>query len=180
MVSRKNRLALSDDRGASLVEFALVAPILFSLILFLSTGAIAFNRQMSLNHASEEGARYGAVIPPNQTFDSGTWATNVRDLVIQRAGGDLDPSTDATVCVSLVQGSTPSVLSTPNPTSWYTTNPSGAACDPGDIYGLYNPPFDLGLRVQIVVTRSAQLEAIAFSSSVTLDATAVAWSETLP
>lgn len=92
-----------------------MAPILFSLILFLATGATAFNRQMSLNQAAQEGARYGAVIPPTQTFSSGTWASNVRDLVIARGGGELDPSTGATVCVSLVKGSTPTVVAAPKP-----------------------------------------------------------------
>lgn len=167
----------SDDRGAVLVEFALVAPMLFSLLLFLSTGAIAFNRQLSLNHAAEEGARFGAVITPDQTFSSGTWATNVRDLVISRSGGELDPSTGATVCVSLVEGSTPSVLSSPNPATWYTTNGDGSACDSTDVYSLYSPPADTGLRVQIVASRDAQLEAIAFSSTRTLVASAVARSE---
>ena len=165
------------ERGAVLVEFALVAPILFSLILFLATGAIAFNRQLSLNHSAGEGARYGAVISPTQTFSSGTWASNVRDLVIARSGGELDPASGATVCVSLVRGSTPTVVSTPKPASWYTTSASGAPCDPSDVYPLYNPPVDDGLRVQVVVTRTAQLEAIAFSSTVTLRATSVARAE---
>ena len=75
---------------------------------------------------------------------------------------------------------TPTVVSAPNPTSWYTTEGSGAACDTSDIYPLYNPPYDLGLRVQVVVTRMAQLEAIAFTSTVTLEGTSVAWSETTP
>ncbi|MEZ5166072.1 MAG: TadE/TadG family type IV pilus assembly protein [Acidimicrobiales bacterium] len=176
------RRCSADDRerGAALVEFALVAPILFSLILFLSTGATALNRQITLNHAADEGARFGAVVPPNQTFASGTWATNVRDLVIARSGGELAASTGASVCVSLVQGNTPTVVSSPNPATWYSTKAGGAPCDTGDTYALYNPPFDVGLRVQVVVTRSAHLEAIAFSSSVSLDATAIARSETKP
>lgn len=165
------------DRGAALVEFALVAPLLMSLLLFLSTGAIAFDRNMTLTHAAEEGARYGATLPPSQVFATGTWASNVRDIVIARSAGELDPATGATVCVSLVEGATPTVRSGPNPPSWYTTNADGSPCDPGDVYAYYNPPTDIGLRVQVVVGATAELEAVAFSTDVQLDSTAIARSE---
>jgi hypothetical protein len=57
MGGRKRR-----DRGASLVEFALIAPILF-LLLF---GTIEFGRAVatfnSVNTAAREGARYGTAV----------------------------------------------------------------------------------------------------------------------
>ena len=174
---RAERQRAEGERGAALVEFALVAPLIAALILFLATGAIAFDRNMALTHAAEEGARYGATISPAQTFTSGTWASNVRDLVISRAGGELDPSTGTSVCVALVEGNAPTVRSVPNPAGWYTTNADGSVCDAGDLYPAYSPPFDDGLRVQVVVSAEAQLEAVAFSRTVTLDATAVARSE---
>ena len=168
----------TDERGAALEEFALILPLLAALILFMASGAIAFDRNLSLTHAAEEGARFGAAVPPAQTFSSGTWATNVRDLVIARASGELDASKGATVCVSLVEGLNPTVRATPNPATWYTTNADGSPCDPSDTYPAYAPPDDIGLRVQVVVTATAEIEAVVYSDTITLDATAVARSET--
>ena len=128
------------DRGAALVEFALILPLLAALILFMASGAIAFDRNLSLTHAAEEGARFGAAVPPTQTFSSGTWATNVRDLVLARASGELDASKGATVCVSLVEGLNPTVRAVPNPATWYTTNADGSPCDPSDLYPAFSPP----------------------------------------
>lgn len=170
---RRDRLR--DDRGAALVEFALIAPFLFSLALFLITGALAMDRKLSVAHSVREGARYGATVPLTQTFASGSWASNVRDVVVARSNGELDNST---VCVSLVEGVNPTVRSTPQPATWFTTNSDGSPCAPSDTYPAYNPPSDDGLRVQVVATASADLEAVAFSRTVVFDLSAVAKSET--
>jgi Flp pilus assembly protein TadG len=53
-----------DDRAASMVEFAIVAPLLFMLVF----GVIDFGRVYflynNLTNAARDGARYGAVLPP--------------------------------------------------------------------------------------------------------------------
>lgn len=58
----------SHERGASLVEFALIAPILF-LLLF---GMIEFGRVVatfnSVNTAAREGARYGTALGESPTL----------------------------------------------------------------------------------------------------------------
>src|SRR5438045_1794603 len=94
--SRRRRSSARRARGAVVVEFALVLPILVALLVGITTSGIAYNKKLNLTYATREGARYGATVPPSQSWASGTWASNVRDLVVARSGGDL---TAANVCV---------------------------------------------------------------------------------
>jgi Flp pilus assembly protein TadG len=82
-------------RGAALVEFALVTPVLVCLVLGIVTGGFALSIKNSMTNAVREGARVGATLP-----NTSTWGTSVRDRVVSLAGGDL---TSAQVCVELRQ-----------------------------------------------------------------------------
>ena len=80
---------VSGDRGAALVEFALVAPLIAALILFLATGAIAFDRNLSLTHAAEEGARFGAAVARVTDADAdGRWDFAVGAPLADDGGAD--------------------------------------------------------------------------------------------
>ena len=89
------RVRYGRERGAVLVEFALILPVLMCLVFGIVTGGSALGTKNSLQNAVREGARFGATLPA-----SGTWATSVRDQVLGVAGSDL---TSAQVCVQLVQ-----------------------------------------------------------------------------
>lgn len=52
---RSNR---SDERGQSLVEFALIAPVFFLLFFAILEGALMFQAWVSVQHAAGLGARY--------------------------------------------------------------------------------------------------------------------------
>jgi Flp pilus assembly protein TadG len=169
------------EHGAALVEFALILPLFMMLILGMFTGGIAYNQKLSLTHAAREGARYGATVPASQTFTSGTWAENVRTLIVDRGTGELAPATGATVCVSLVEGSANTgnlvVVSTATrPQSDFSTNGS-LPCRPSETYSV--TATDKGRRVQVVVTRPAKLEALLFSRSILLTSNATARSESV-
>lgn len=151
------------DRGAALVEFALVLPILAMLVVGLFSSAMLYDGKMQLTHATREGARYGATVPEEQTFASGTWASNVRDLVLQREGGNL---TGADVCVALVQGSPAVPLS-----AAHTTEAGGGACFDDTASGV------VGRRVQVSTRRTMTFEAVAFTRDVTLTSNAAAHHE---
>src|SRR5712691_4500636 len=74
------RLSRAGDgeRGAAMVEFALLLPVFMMLVMGAFSGAIAYNQKLDLAHAAREGARYGATLPENQaTFTSPAtnWAT---------------------------------------------------------------------------------------------------------
>jgi hypothetical protein len=84
-----------------MVEFALIMPVLFMLIVGMLTGGVVMNRQLSLTHATREAARYGASVPAGQ-FDGveANWAPEVRKIAMERSGDVLqDPDN---VCVALI------------------------------------------------------------------------------
>src|SRR5258708_38524937 len=98
-----------DECGAVLVEFALVLPVLLILLYGIVTTGTVYEQKISITAAAREGARYGASLAEDQVFaGTMTWATAVQQVVISRAVGDLGVS-GATVCVSLVEGTSPNV-----------------------------------------------------------------------
>lgn len=155
----KHRRARGDS-GLALAEFALVLPIFATLLLGLVSSGIVLNQKIQLSHATREGARHGASVPAGQPFSSGTWASNVRDVVVSRSAGDLEA---AEVCVALVAGVTPVPVGSDT-----TTNSDGSACF--DDSATAGPE----LRVQVRAARTGKIEAVIISQDVTLVATATA------
>ena len=141
-----------------MAEFALVLPLFVSLLLGLVSSGIVLNEKMQLTHASREGARHGATVPAAQTFSSGTWATNVRDVVVGRSAGEL---ADADVCVALVTG----LPATPIDSD-HTTRADGLACYNDSASGITEA------RVQVMSVKPATIEAVFVNHDVTLRATA--------
>ena len=150
------------ERGAGFVELALAAPVLVSLLLGTVTSALALNDDLQLTHAAREGARYGAAVPAEETFSSGTWADNVRDVVVERFGDDLDPTA---VCVALVTGSGATPIS-----AAHTTNSDGTGCYL-DGSGMTDA------RVQVTISRDASIDTGFYSHDLELSSEATAMHE---
>lgn len=143
-----------SERGAALVEFALVVPLLMMLLVGLVSAGTAYDQKLQITHATREGARFASTVSPTQLFANGdTWANNVRDLVVERSGGAL---VGAQVCVSLVEGS-PGVVHTGSPA--YSTNGT-APCVANQSYPLSGT--DVGLRVQVTASRPGQIKLAMF------------------
>lgn len=138
------------DRGAVLIEFALVLPLLVVLLLGTITGGLALNEKQQITHATREGARYAASISATQQFVTGTWAENVRTMVVERSNGSLDTSA---VCVSVVQGSPAVVVA---PAAAHSTAPAGQPCISGQTYPV--TATDAGVRVQVTSTKQARID----------------------
>ena len=177
---RRGRKGRSGSRGAVLVEFALVFPLLVMFLLGIVTAGLAYNQKLDVTHATREGARYAATAAPGQAWASGTWASNVQNLVVSRSGGDL---TNAQVCVALVVSTSASVSSvytgSGQPATYYTTKTDGSACY-SDTYPLYSAN-DNGLRVQVLAARPAKIELAVFPSiNLTLSSSATAKLEYSP
>lgn len=142
----------NHERGAALIEFALVFPLLAMLLFGTLTGGLVMNRRMAISEAGREGARYGATVPSDQctpvSVCSGrTWAQQVQSVAVSRAGGAV---TASTVCVALVEGPG----SAPVPLSLaHTTQPSLTPC-------YIDNSADSGKRVQVVITFSDRIQAI--------------------
>lgn len=140
---------MSGDDGAALVEFALMFPVLAAFLLGTVSAGSMYNRKLALSTAVREGARYGGVMPIEQIFTSGTWATNVRTMATRRANGEVQ---SANVCVSLVSGLHPVPL-----TPEHSTKADGKACFDDFTAG------DASRRVQVTMTASGRIDAGLFS-----------------
>ncbi len=100
-----------SQRGQTLLEFALVAPLLLLFILALVDFGIAIDRRLVLDHAVREGARFASV--GGDALTTGVLATeqDVKDYVAAQSQGILDATVlDPTengyigVCYELVDG----------------------------------------------------------------------------
>ena len=78
----------SDDRGAALVEFAIILPLLLVLLFGIMEASWAFAQVNDIRHGAREGARLAAV-------DAGNAAT-IRTAVCDR----MDRSGSSTIDVS--------------------------------------------------------------------------------
>ena len=68
-VNARVRRAVRGDQGASAVEFAIIAPLLFVLVLGIVNFGVLFGQQLALNHAVREGARAAVVQATGQNGD---------------------------------------------------------------------------------------------------------------
>jgi Flp pilus assembly protein TadG len=79
------RKRLYSESGASLVEFAIVLPLLLLFIFgIIEFGFLLFNKAM-LTNASREGARAGVVYKPSQRMPVET----IKDIVINYCGNHM-------------------------------------------------------------------------------------------
>jgi hypothetical protein len=89
----KHQRRLREQHGGTLVEFAIIAPLLF-VILFgiIDFGVLLYNRAVITN-ASREGARFGIVVRPTTRYDQSDISTVVTDYCTQRlvTFGPFDP-----------------------------------------------------------------------------------------
>lgn len=100
----RRRAGRRRQRGQAIVEFALISPLLFMLMV----GVIDFGRAVAdyvaLSHVTFEGARIASMMPPaTGTFGSDpndVSATNGVIGVIQSQGGILDPVSESQVTVT--------------------------------------------------------------------------------
>jgi Flp pilus assembly protein TadG len=140
------RVRWRDERGAALIEAALIMPLFAMLVFGMLSGGSLYNRKMQITQAAREGARYGMTVPADQTFaDGGTWVENVRAVVLERAGLDLGVNE---VCVSLVAHATPTVVGA------NTTRADGTPCFDDSAGG------EDARRVQVHISRPGVLDAI--------------------
>jgi len=89
-----------SERGAALVEMALVAPILLMLCLGIWSVARAYNVQNTLDHAAREAARYAATVEP---WDPATTPGTVRAVAdTALSSASISPSDVTVICIELV------------------------------------------------------------------------------
>lgn len=73
-----------DDRGSSVVEFALVAPLVLAVAVGVLQVALALHVRSTLTAAAAEGARAGALAGSNTVVAE----RRTRDVLADALGGD--------------------------------------------------------------------------------------------
>lgn len=89
------RLRLSSRRGSTIVEFALVAPVAFLLIIGLIVGGLGVSRYQQLAYLAREASRYASVHGAQWANDTGHTAatpTSIYNAVIAPRAIGLDLS----------------------------------------------------------------------------------------
>lgn len=169
--ARKNR----REEGASLIEFAMILPILAALLLGIVTVGLALNGKNSINNAAREAARYGATLSVETTMTN--WLNNVADVAIRSGTGQLDDGVDGrNLCVAYVY---PAGTAVTDQTSKVDIDPAGnRTYDTAWCFDDGRPGDER--RVQVVAARDTEILALFFIRGVTLDAESVARFEREP
>ena len=94
-----------NERGASLVEFAFVVPVLFALVFGIIEFGWAFNQHLDVRHGAREGARLAAVDFTTSGVActaGGAAACNDtrRTELVNEICSRMDASSDATISVT--------------------------------------------------------------------------------
>lgn len=165
---KRLRRATRTDRGSVLLEFGLAIPILVSLILGgISTG-LAYDTNNSLNNGAREAARFAATLPVDAGL--GPWLNEVADVAIGSTSGQMEATVpDQALCVAYVY---PDGTDADDQTvSMIETGGSRALSTGMPCFGDGRP--DDERRIQIVLERTAEIEAAFFSHDITLEASSV-------
>lgn len=141
---------------------ALILPLLLMLLLGIVSAGLAYNHQLALTHAAREAGRHAATLPVDSMSN---WLATVEARVISDATGSLDAGTPGRyTCVAYVH---------PNGA---TSDDSTTRIENGVVSGGHcfadGRPND-ERRVQVVVRRSVDFNALVFQTTLTLDAQAV-------
>ena len=146
-----------DERGAALIEAALVFILLVALLLGTVSAGIAYGRFNALQAAAREASRFGATLPVNGSVDS--WLDEVRDVAKAAAVGELGGSIPGQyVCVALLgpPGTPRSLEETAGSDSFGNSECFSDGRPPGES------------RTQVMVQRDTDLVVAYFSTDITL------------
>ena len=144
-----------------MIELALTLTLLMMLLVGTVTSAIALGQQNSIQNAAREASRFAATLPGAADI---SWLETVRDVARAAALGDLETSVQGQyICVAYVDGSGATRLTD---TNGFPATASSECFSDG------RPPGEA--RVQVVTQRDTSIQAVVFSTDVTLSAPAAA------
>lgn len=105
--SQTRRRGRADDRGASLVEFAMVMPLLLMLLFGVIEFAWLFSQNLDVRHGAREGARLVAVNYPDgpQSPTPTPTDTAQTDEIVAEICSRMTAARDATVTLTSPNGS---------------------------------------------------------------------------
>lgn len=169
----RRRHRCRSDRGAALVEFALVGPLLFMLLVGMFTGGVLFNERLAITNGVREGSRYGATLPVAAApCPSGNqldcWLRQVASVTLQASEGKLNSGVAGrSVCIAYVSPGTTAVDQTRRITVTGTqTAATGTITTGSTCFSDARPQSER--RVQVQGSRQGKIEWVLGSSTPTL------------
>ena len=174
------RTRMGGDRGAALVEFALVLPLLLMVVVGLVSAGIAYNHKISLTHAAREASRHGATLPVSNFLADpdpmARWLDELAVRAVQDATGSLDPGTPGLrICVAYVH---PQGSAATDSTRSRIEDGSGVTFLSSDCFADGRPVTER--RVQVQVARDTDLDALVFQATIGIGSEAVSRYEAGP
>ncbi len=154
-----------SERGAALVEFALVLPVLMMILLGTFSGAVAWDQSQSLGQGARVSVRYASTVPlPATDAEMAAWLDDIADRAVEASAGDMAVGVDGrAICVAYVDPAG----AAPDETVSRRINAAGVATSGVDWC------FDDGQgvtdrRVQVVLERDGYLDVGVWRTSVHL------------
>jgi hypothetical protein len=159
------------EAGVALAEFALIAPLLFMLLLGMVTAGLAYNKKLAITNGAREGSRYGATLPVTSstcTSGGGTldcWLSQVADVAASASEGNLGSAVSSReICVAYVY---PAGVATNDHTRKLVRTSGGDAfTDGSSCFSDGRPTSER--RVQVVTKREAEIDFLIGSAKPTL------------
>lgn len=97
----RTRTRRRDDRGAAVVEFALLLPFMVALIAGLIDFGAAFNAQLQVSQAAQAGARAAALGYPASVVQAR--AKGASPTLLSGVGGSTTPTVNVGTCDASTQ-----------------------------------------------------------------------------
>ena len=166
-----------DERGASLVEFALLLPIFMMMVLGMFSGGTTYNRDITLTNAVREGSRYGATLPVGG--DMGAFLLKIAKAVRDNSTGEMDDGVEARrICVAYVYPNgtvaTDRTTSIEITTSFpVTATTSNTRCNKADGTTYVDGLADTDRRINVVASRKSKIEFLLGAVKPTLQSISV-------
>lgn len=166
-----NRRRSDDERGAALVEFALIAPVFFMMVLGMFSGGRAYDQKSSMTAAAREGARYATTRSIASAGSVDAWIHDTANYIQDASSGTLGgTATGSEICVAYVY----------NPAAGDQTKHEihyGGGTTTGIVTGpcpdANDAPADATPRVQVVVKRPGFVEALFWKYNFTMTAQSI-------
>ena len=157
------------ERGASVIEFAIVLPLVTMLLFGIITGGQAYNLNNSMNNAAREAGRYASTLPVEGNIN--VFLNSVADVARASGTGALDTTVPGQrICVAYVF---PDGTDAADRTVRLVEVAGVRTITVGSTCTTDGRPSD-ERRVQITLERDADLEAVLYSQTLHLTASSVA------
>ena len=155
---------MRGDRGAVLVEFAFVMPILVMLLFGLVSAGISWNQNLALASGARAGARYAATLRTGDYTSMDNYLDAVAQRVVDSSEGALATSvTGRVICVAYVHNSSHLDLDKTR-----SRTETGTTVTRSDSSCYADNQADNETHIQISVQRSTTIETGVWSQTVTL------------